>query len=273
MENKPLVSVVMSVYNGAKTLELSTRSILQQSYDNIELIICDDGSNDNTAAMLKALAAEDSRVVLLHNKSNLGASASRNRCFKCASGTFIAIMDADDFSAKERIEEQVSFLQRHPEFEMVGTKGQYFVNQPGDTNEFYRFIETPQNGDFLMTLPFVHASLMFRAESIRGLKGYCEKKYVKRSEDYELLMRAYCSGIKGANLRNPLYYIRRDADAFSRRKYRYRFNECVVKFLGFRRMKLMPIGLLYAIKPLVVGLIPPSLLKRMQNKYYMNEKS
>ena len=94
------------------------------------------------------------------------------------------------------------------------------------------------------------------------------KRYVKRSEDYDLLMRAYAKGFQGINLPVSLYAIRLDAGTYQRRKYRYRFHECAVKWVGFASMGLMPRGIPYAVKPLIVGLLPVGLLNRLKEKYY-----
>ena len=123
-----------------------------------------------------------------------------------------------------------------------------------------------------MTLPFVHASLMFRAGVLRELGGYRETWMVKRSEDYDLLMRAYALGYYGNNLPAPLYGIRLDNDTYRRRKYRYRFCECLAKWSGFSAMGLMPMGIPYAIKPLVVGLLPVGILNALKVKYYSRIK-
>lgn len=258
----------MSVYNGASTLEASIKSILKQTYQNIEFIICDDGSADDTWEQLTIWAQRDSRIILIKNIRNSGAANARNRCINLAHGDFVALMDADDISMPDRLEKQAEFLSNDLTVSFVGTKGQFFSERLGDQNKYYWFAAKPQSKDFLMTLPFVHASVMFRAKVLRQLDGYRTKSYIKRSEDYDLLMRAYSAGFRGANLALPLYAIRLDKAAYQRRKYRYRFNECAVKWGGFTKMGLMPLGIPYAIKPLIVGLLPIKLLNKLKDKYY-----
>ena len=119
-----------------------------------------------------------------------------------------------------------------------------------------------------MTLPYVHASLMFRRGVLESVGGYREIARVKRSEDYDLLLRLYEAGYRGANLPEVLYYIRQDKAAIKKRKYRYRFPETIVKLEGFYRLGLMPKGFLYAVKPLVVGLLPDRLLVKLKTNYY-----
>lgn len=268
MEKRPLVSVIMGVYNGTATLGEAIRSILDQTYQNIEFIICDDASTDDTWEQLQSWAQRDSRISLIRNTHNLGAGGARNCCLERAQGSYIAIMDADDISMPSRLEQQIEVLMNGPNCSFVGTKGQFFAECPGDLQKCYWFVAKPEKRDFLMTLPFVHASLMFRAEVLWELGGYSRKCYVKRSEDYDLLMRAYAEGFYGINLLEPLYAIRLDRCTYQRRKYRYRFNECAVKWNGFAKLGLMPRGIPFALKPLLVGLMPVCLLNKLKEIYY-----
>lgn len=268
MSEGVLISVIMGVYNGADTIESAVQSILKQTHQKLELIICDDASTDNTWSLLQRWAQKDCRIRLLRNQKNEGAAIARNRCLEQAHGDFVAIMDADDISMPLRLELQLSFLEEHRGVSFVGSKGKFFSDHPGDLKKIYWFVDAPQKCDFLMTLPFVHASLMFRAEVLRALGGYSVSKTVKRSEDYDLLMRAYAAGYCGANLSDTLYAIRLDETTYQRRRYRYRLNECVVKWKGFSELGLMPKGIPYAIKPLIVGLVPVKLLNWLKEKYY-----
>lgn len=268
MSEGVLISVIMGVYNGADTIESAVQSILKQTHQKLELIICDDASTDNTWSLLQRWAQKDCHIRLLRNQKNEGAAIARNRCLEQAHGDFVAIMDADDISMPLRLELQLSFLEKHRGISFVGSRGEFFSDHLGDLKKTYWFIDAPQKRDFLMTLPFVHASLMFRAEVLRALGGYRVNKTVKRSEDYDLLMRAYAAGYCGANLSDTLYAIRLDETTYQRRRYRYRLNECVVKWKGFSELGLMPKGIPYAIKPLIVGLVPVRFLNWMKGKYY-----
>lgn len=260
------VSVIMAAYNAEETIEAAIRSILLQTHDNFELIICDDASTDNTWCLMRSLADEDSRIRLIRQEKNRGSAVARNRCLLQAQGEYIAIMDADDLCSENRLAVQVSFLEKHREVAFVGLLGEVFHNIPGDCSKCYPYVAKPAAKDFLMTLPFVHASLMFRSTAIG--RGYPEERQALRSEDYAFLMERYAAGLRGENTTDAVYYIREDADTFKRRKYRYRLTEVGVKWKGFSALGLMPKGILFAIKPLIVGLLPPKLLKLLKGKYY-----
>lgn len=270
----PEVSVIMSVYNlsDKKILEQSIGSILQQTFEDLELIICDDGSTDDTVKILRQIARKDSRIRLIENKENRKAGYARNTCIKYASGRYIAIMDADDCSHPQRIEKQREYMEEHPEYGFVGSRGEFFVYGLGDDEECYWFCEEPEPRDFLFSLPFVHASCMFRKEVLEKVQGYDCAKHVVRSEDYDMLLRIYGEGYRAKNLQEVLYYIRRDENQYRRRKYRYRFNEAYIKYRGFKKLGLMPQAMLYVIKPVIVGLIPIRLTAKIQKLHYSKKQ-
>jgi Glycosyltransferases, probably involved in cell wall biogenesis len=266
------ISIIMAVYNtpNKKILIDSIESILNQTYKNFEFIICDDASNDSTYEILKEIC-KDSRIKLIRNKINNKSGKTRNRCIEIAKGKYIALMDADDISLFNRIEKQYNFLESHNEYDFVGCKGIYFCNYIGDMKDEYWFCPNPEKKDFLFTLPFVHASIMFRRHILDQIHGYSNSKWVIRAEDYDLLMRLYQKGFNGGNINDTVYYIRLDKKSYKRRKYRYRIIECLVRFKGFYNLELMPKGIIYSVKPLLIGLIPNKLRTQLQKIYYKNK--
>lgn len=114
----PLVSIGMSVFNDAGTVELAIRSILNQSYEYWELIIVDDGSSDASAEIIARF--KDQRIVLIADQKNLGLAVRLNQIVAIAKGKYFARMDADDLSFPERLEKQVAYLEAHPEVDLLG---------------------------------------------------------------------------------------------------------------------------------------------------------
>src|SRR5258708_4985868 len=113
------VSALMCVFNGKRFLAEAIDSILSQKWSEFELVIVDDGSTDSTAEILSAYT--DPRVVLIKNPRNLGLVASLNRGLAVARGEYIARQDADDISCRERISDQVQFLEQHKNVAVIGT--------------------------------------------------------------------------------------------------------------------------------------------------------
>ncbi len=112
----PLVSVVMPTYNRANVIGGAIDSILNQTYDNFEFIIVDDGCTDSTYEVLEKYAAKDKRIILL-KQNNQGPAAARNAAAYKAKGKYIALMDDDDISLPNRLMKQVTFLEKHPGYD------------------------------------------------------------------------------------------------------------------------------------------------------------
>ena len=110
--NEPKVSIIMAVYNKSKHLKNSIRSILNQSYKNLELIIIEDCSTDNCRQILKEFENMEN-IKIIYNNKNIGCYASRNKALKLCEGNIIAFQDADDYSLKKRIETQVKYMNKY----------------------------------------------------------------------------------------------------------------------------------------------------------------
>lgn len=260
------VSVIMGIYNSNQEpiLRLAVESILNQTLQNFEFIICDDGSIDGTYELVYQLTQCDKRVILLKNEKNKGLAFSLNRCLELAKGKYIARMDADDISSIDRLEKQISFLEKYQEYSMVGCNADLINDQGIWGRRIYK--KNPTKKDFLFNSPFMHPTILIRREVLISLNGYRVAKETLRMEDYDLFMRMYASGYKGCNLQKFLYQFREDQDTYKRRKYKYRFHEVIIRYQGFKKLGMLLIGIPYVLKPLIVGLIPHALLKKLRRE-------
>lgn len=119
MEEEPLVSIITPAYNRAEYIKRALDSALMQTYKNIEIIIVDDGSVDNTKEIILPFLRDD-RIHYLYQK-NQGVSRARNNGVKNAKGKYIALLDSDDFwNEEQRLEKQVRFLEEHQEYILIG---------------------------------------------------------------------------------------------------------------------------------------------------------
>jgi len=254
------VSVIMPTYNSEEYLAKSIDSILYQTYKDLELIICDDASTDSTLNIIKKYVIKDSRIKYVQNEQNMGAAYSRNRCIEIANGDFICLQDSDDISVKDRIEKQVEFLEENKEFDFVGSWIQCF-----DGEKIWRSHElnySPQKSDFLKGMPFAHASVLFKKEVFKKVKGYRVSKDTLRGEDLDLFMNLYSNNMKGATLQEYLYMYREDKNALKRRTLSTRLSMVKNNIIGFKKLGLMPAGYIYAIKPVITFFIPVTLYKK-----------
>ena len=249
------VSIIMGIYNCGNTLADAIDSILAQTYTNWELVLCDDGSADNTLLIaMDYLKEYPYRIKLLQNHTNLGLNKTLNRCLEQATGEYIARMDGDDLSLPERLEREAAFLDEHPEYAIVSCPMIYF-DEHGDWGAGAS-IAAPQSRDFVRGTPFCHAPSMVRAEAFRAVKGYSENPRTLRAEDYYLWFCMYAAGYRGANLPDPLYKMRDDENAYKRRRFRYALNEAYVRFSGYRMLRLPLHCYIYTLRPILVNLLP-----------------
>jgi len=266
MSASPRVSVIMGAYNCASTVAASIESILGQGYRDFEFVICDDGSSDATPEILHSYAERDDRVVVIRNEVNHGLSRSLNRCIETARGEYLARMDGDDVSREDRLGRQVRFLDDHPEYAFCGCSVALFDS--GGVWGKIDYPEIPEARSFLLRSPFAHPTVMFRASCFEKAGCYDCGSSIGRSEDYDLFMRLYAKGLRGYNIPDYLFEYREELLSYRRRRLRYAFTEAWVRYQGFRRLGLLPYGLPFVAKPILVGLLPKSAYTKMRKALF-----
>lgn len=202
MENNSLVSVILPCYNAEHFVESAVRSIMNQTYTNLEILVTDDCSTDGTFPILQRLAAEDSRIRLFRNEENLKIVKTLNNMVSAASGKYIARMDADDISLPDRIARQLAFMQQNPQVDFCGTNA-VLINKK---SRFVGISHVPTSeSDIKIGIkyqcPFLHPSVVIKAEV---LKEYKYREEFLFAEDYELWIRLLENGLRGINLKNRL---------------------------------------------------------------------
>lgn len=189
-KDTPLVSVIMSVYNGEKYLLESIDSILNQTYKNFEFLITDDGSKDNSLKILKEYEKKDSRVRIIINDGNKGLIYSLNNMLNLSNGKYIARMDADDIALKNRLEEQVKFLEKNEDISIIGSFYQAFKDNFSFIRKNIKTINDPEEikASLLFRNYICHPSIMVRNRIIKkyNLKYNFEDKGM---EDYGLWLK------------------------------------------------------------------------------------
>src|SRR3990167_9142689 len=120
--DKPLISIILPVHNSSQHLRECVRSLLSQSYKNIEILAIDDDSKDDSYKTLRKFAKKDKRLKVSRNVKRYGIGITLNRVIKKTKGSFIAFMDAEDISAKDRFKKQLLYLKSNPQVVAVGTQ-------------------------------------------------------------------------------------------------------------------------------------------------------
>lgn len=259
-----LVSVLMSVYNGAPTLEKAAASVLAQTYRNLELILCDDASTDDTWRIMQRIAAQDARVTVFQNKTNRGLGASLNGCLSRAGGEYIARQDADDVSDPDRIERTMDFLlSSGAPYVACGVR----VFDDGGVWSTRQYPQKITKHIIAQKNPFFHPTMVFRRAVLEGVGGYSETPETRRTEDYDLVMRLAAEGVIGENLPEILYSVYEPKEAYLRHNAKTRLCEVRVRARGLRAMGSPASDYIYLVKPLIMACVPRGLmrsLKRLQ---------
>ena len=200
-----LVSVVMPVYNGALYLKEAIDSILSQTHKNLELIIINDGSTDDTEDII--LSYEDSRIHYIVNEKNSGICVTLNKGLDVAQGKYIARMDCDDISVPERLQKQVEYMEQHPNIGIIGSD--IIVFGEGIQERLFTF-EHDMNcckAGLLFFTCFAHPVVMIRKSILDEYNLRYDDEY-RGLEDFELWYRIsqYADLV---NLPTPLLHYRK----------------------------------------------------------------
>jgi len=201
---QPEVTVLMPVYNGEKHLVKSIASVLSQTFNNFEFLIINDGSTDNTAALIHKY--QDHRIRLISNESNRGITYSLNSGLETAQGDYVARIDSNDLASPDRLKIQMAFLRHNPEIALLGSS--YSVID--DLDAVIKTVRSQTHSAeikwrllFQNSIP--HSSVIFKKGVARSLGSYDEQ--FRYAQDYDLWLRI-AERYQVASIDEPLLYYR-----------------------------------------------------------------
>jgi glycosyltransferase involved in cell wall biosynthesis len=201
------VSVLIPAYNRAKYIGETLRCVLAQDYENLEVIVLNDASTDDTVEVVKSFS--DSRIRLVHNERNLGLAGVRNRLLELATGDFLAWQDSDDLCTPDRIALQVNFLESNPKVLAVGSAATVIDE---DSKEIHKNLINPlflDNDSIAVSMcfedPFTNSSMLMRKSAANGIRFAPD---FPPYEDYDFWEKVSWRG-KVANLPDKLIQYRR----------------------------------------------------------------
>lgn len=188
MIEKPYISIVIPTYNRENLILRAIQSVQNQTYENWELIVVDDGSTDNTEQAIKGL--DDKKIRYIKNEENIGAAASRNRGAALAQYDYLAFQDSDDVWRRDKLEKQMTYLLQHPQFDMVYSS---FVNHHLDGTEV--LVPNQQvgerEGDLFFTLLVNNVigapTILLKRDNFLEKKGF--DKNLSALEDWDFVLR------------------------------------------------------------------------------------
>lgn len=230
--DKPLLSIVIPVYNAARFLERSIGSVRNQTYENLEIIVVDDGSGDDSLKMLNAFASADPRIKVL-SKENGGSSSARNAGLKLVTGRFVGFIDADDYIEPDMYENLFNAL----DADYDADAAQILSCEEDESGRIIKaFGEGFDDADSYSGREFFRTLLLHRGDS-----SFCTKLFRKEffegfsfsegrlNEDFELLVNMSSSLRKVLNVKKPGYHIILRGQSNTRGAYKQSFYENVME--------------------------------------------
>lgn len=232
MSNK--VTVIMSIYNETlDELTKSINSIINQTYSNIEFIIVNDNPDRLELTDFIDSLNKKNNIIFLQNQKNIGLARSLNKCIEKSSGIYIARMDADDISKENRIEEQVDYLIKNQDVDLLSTRC-YFINSQDEiTGENSKIPEKNRLNKLYIQNFLIHPSWMIKRNTIIEMNGY---RNFSSSQDYDFVLRLIDRGGVIDIIDNPLilYRVRDNSISNSKGLEQYLISK-YIKYLSKER--------------------------------------
>ena len=256
-----LISVILPVYNGAPYLDEAIVSILKQTHDNLELIVINDGSTDESLEILEKYAVQDNRIIII-NRQNKGLVYSLNEGILKAKGKYIARMDADDVSNISRFESQIEYIEKY-NLDICG--GHYLlIDDEGRINGL-SVVPTSHKMctlSLLFKVPFAHPSVMIRKRFLdENSLEYGQSSY-KIAEDLDLWLRMHRCGARFGNVDSVVLKYRMLGDSLSKVNNTLILKETKAMLRQFYKDNYQQIALIIKSLPSVLNTEEKSLLVR-----------
>jgi len=229
VNNNPMISVVMPVYNGGKYLDEAIQSILNQTYANFEFIIINDGSTDKSLEIIEKYKKQDERIILI-SRENRGLIASLNEGIDKARGKYIARMDADDISLPERFERQIGLMEEE-KTDICGCHW-LIMNEVGKHTDCFTVPLSDESfiAYLSYSVPFAHGSVMIRKSFLSENTLYYGSGNAQHAEDYEMWIRVYELNGRFSNVNDFLFKYRQFKQSLS--QVNFKKNRADAKKLG-----------------------------------------
>ena len=208
-----LVSVIIPVYNKQEFIEDTIKSVLMQTYENLEIILVDDASTDNSVKIIEKYLRKNIKLIKL--KENLGVAIARNTAIEKARGKYIALLDADDMWKKDKLEKKISFAEKnHYDFTFTG-----YERITEDGNRIKKVVQVPETINYKQALKntiIATSGVVLNVESLG--KDLIKMPNVRRGQDTATWWKILRSGVEAYGLNENLHQYRKNKNSLSRGK-------------------------------------------------------
>lgn len=254
---QPRVSVLLSVFNGERTLTRALNSIAAQNYRPLEIIAVDDASTDNSSSLLSDWSKEHHQlfVTIVRNDQNLGLTRSLMRALATAHGQLIARLDADDWWAPDKLTKQVAYLTAHSECGLVGS---WYINVRSGHQQLVRLPVNHREiqGTIFWRNPFGHSCVLLRRNALDKVGGY--DTALRYGQDRDLWFRLLPHTTMH-NLPESLCYRTVDPAISTTNQWAQVKQHCKTVHKYIQRYQASPLNYLSLLEPLALGVLPATL--------------
>lgn len=260
------VSILLSVFNAEKTIDKTFESLLAQTSQDFSIVVINDSSQDDTQTHLERWKSTfgEERFVLLQNEKNLGLTRSLNRGLGSITTPYTARIDADDWWHPMKLERQISFLEKNPDYGLVGC---HYINVFGQSE---RIVCPPETDRVIKQQifgynPFAHSTVIFRTTLVQTAGGYDESIYF--GQDYDLWLKLLPK-TKFYNIPEILCYRTGDA-GISRDRQNDQIRQYMRTQWKYLRLYHYPLwSYFFLVRPVLV-LASPEWLKRLKRRFFL----
>jgi glycosyltransferase involved in cell wall biosynthesis len=258
MENNSLTAtVLMSVYNDEVFVEEAIKSVVLQLTEDMEFLIIDDHSSDRSSETLKSFESQYPQVRVIRNEKNQGLGYCLAMGTEIAQGKYIIRLDSDDICFPDRLAKQIDFLNQNPDIDIVGGAA-IEINEQNETGSFRAMpVRHEQIAKLIWSCPFIHPTVAFRRSSVLLAGNYNPK--ITRPVDYDLWFRCLKSGLKFANLSEPLIYYRFSSSTHKKNQLKHLIAQAKIGWDGCQMLDLPKWQYLAVMIPILRAIFPPSL--------------
>jgi glycosyltransferase involved in cell wall biosynthesis len=212
-ESQPMVSVIMPVHNDEKYVGEAIDSILNQTFNELELIIVDDGSTDGSSGIIDEYARRDPRIHVIRNPEATGRGAARNAGIELARADLMIVQDSDDTSVADRVEKQKAYMDSHPEVGLVASPHSYMTEDGSHLGTTRIAADGAELARRLRHYgAFCHCAAMYRTHAMREAGAY--RNGFVQAQDYDMMLRVTEQTTVGV-LNTPAYRVRQASSRMS----------------------------------------------------------
>jgi glycosyltransferase EpsE len=254
IQKNPFFSVLITVFNDERFLPTALDSLLQQEFDDYEVIIVDDCSFDSTPAIINDYSSKFRSFKAIRNSENFGLGRSLTIGSESCRGEFIMRFDSDDVCFSNRMLVAFNYISSHPEIDILGSSAVIIDYHGTKTGLRSVPLKHADIANKVWACPFIHPSVFLRRSAYHSIGGYDPS--ISRCCDYDLWFRAVKFNLHFHNIVEPLIYYRHDINTQRKNSTRYLFEQAAVGLRWCWRLKLSYWKYLAVVYPFIRGLLP-----------------